>query len=221
MSTKIYYGLRLKNPEALVEMPQALNHLLDPIRTRLEIQVAYIYALEAWKKHSENPEEFPEPRWTSLLLDVSKKFDEAKESQIRNPFDGLEFSLTFLPTPGGQVLAMPFFQRNNYYDALLKTGWFEDFGYWDNTDQPEDVTDEQWLERRYLWEQALGKTWVPKRSGLTFEHEPMWPIFIEAPNWDPAVVAEVIAEAHGDREITPAVQRVIDWFTAGPKKGAL
>lgn len=45
-----------------------------------------------------------------------------------------------------------FKDKFNIYKKLLKRGYIEDFSYWDNTDQDEKVSEEEWEFRQEVWD---------------------------------------------------------------------
>ena len=42
-----------------------------------------------------------------------------------------------------------------------------DFRFWNNTDKPEDLTDQQWEKRALVWDAILSSSGVPAESMLT------------------------------------------------------
>lgn len=46
------------------------------------------------------------------------------------------------------------------------------FGYWNNTDPPEEVTEEEWALRRDIWNKVIGDRFYLCESGFLFEFEP-------------------------------------------------
>lgn len=50
---------------------------------------------------------------------------------------------------------------------LSKSYGVEYFGYWNNVDQDEDCTEEQWKERESLWDEALKENSIPAISGFS------------------------------------------------------
>jgi hypothetical protein len=42
-------------------------------------------------------------------------------------------------------------------------GWAEEYGYWNNTDKPDDITDEEWDKRSDTWDAVCLNDWDAKR----------------------------------------------------------
>lgn len=51
-------------------------------------------------------------------------------------------------------------------DEFVSKYCIEEYGYWNNTDPPEGVTDEEWAQREQDWNQALPGPGIPSRCGL-------------------------------------------------------
>lgn len=41
-----------------------------------------------------------------------------------------------------------------------------DYSYWNNVDAPNDVSEEEWQERREVWDEIFSKTCIPKYAGI-------------------------------------------------------
>lgn len=67
-------------------------------------------------------------------------------------YDPLSFEMRIMDI--GQpdyFLALPFTAFHAYSQALLDAGIFEDYAYWNNSDQPDTVSDEEWAQRKKDW----------------------------------------------------------------------
>ena len=176
MSTKIYYGLKTtKSAPSLLEMGEALEPFVRPVfEKRLHLLVALEWAEVVGKATMDGEtKDFKDISYYALIWDIEKKIDEASKSLQRDFIYGMDFSVTFLKGTSGRTLAWPCFQINEYYEALLKTGWFEEYGYWDNTDEPEGVSMRTWTARGKEWGKAMGSNYRAVDRGLTWEYKPM------------------------------------------------
>lgn len=84
----------------------------------------------------------------------------------RDPTVDFEFSISILPA-GTQVLGIIHTEVDAWRDLWFEQTEVEEFGYWDNTDRPDHVTEEAWAERGELWGRALSPTWVPANAGMS------------------------------------------------------
>jgi hypothetical protein len=138
---------------------------------RLRLLLAIAWEEEFKRLQKEGSDE--SPSIYKLLFDVDQKLTAAEAKPHRDYLYGTDFSLTFLKGTSGRTLAWPAFQMYDYYKALLDSGFFEEWGYWDNTDEPEDVIPRQWTARGKEWASAMGENFRPIEKGLTWEYKPM------------------------------------------------
>jgi hypothetical protein len=74
-----------------------------------------------------------------------------KRTQERDPEVDTEFKLCVYPLPQviyGSVLT----EHEAFYQMWRKLPGVLDWSYWNSTDKDEDVTDEEWEERRAFWD---------------------------------------------------------------------
>lgn len=99
-------------------------------------------------------------------------FNRLYDKEIREALkEMLSFDLCLFPLQGVGTLAIL------CSSLLLPHPWndlpeVEDYGYWDNTDLPEGVTEDEWEIRRQHWSKALrfddpAGNGIPSRSALT------------------------------------------------------
>jgi hypothetical protein len=178
VSTKIYYGLKLtKKAPALLDMGEALEPWVRPV---LEQRINLLLAV-TWAELKDEEKEYGA---FGLLWEVEKKITEAKNSLTRDYLYGVDFSISFLKGTSGRTLAWPCFQIQDYYRAILTTGWFEEWGYWDNTDKPEGVSGQAWAARGKEWEKAFGPNFRAVDRGLTWDYAPMLLMDFVPRKWD-------------------------------------
>lgn len=65
-----------------------------------------------------------------------------------------------------KILGMPYANHDVLYDLLTKRPEMQDYGYWNNTDKPKDVSDDEWEQRRKDWDDALVSVGIPKDNGM-------------------------------------------------------
>ena len=66
------------------------------------------------------------------------------------------------------------FRSDKYSKDIVQSSiWadmdIEEYGYWNNTDQPEELTENEWDERGIFWDEALGKSGIPSKNSLILE----------------------------------------------------
>jgi hypothetical protein len=107
---------------------------------------------------------------------LHKRIREAKASMERDPFYDLEAGMTCWYSE--VVDAYIGFTRGEFadkiLDILMRAKVAVSYGYWNNTDPEEGVSDEEWAQRKKAW-----KTVLDKRSRanfqFNFDFEHIWP----------------------------------------------
>lgn len=73
-------------------------------------------------------------------------------------FDHQQSEVCMLPHPDGGILVKLFGKNNNvteaFNDIAVKNGW-QDYHYQNQTDKPDDITDEEWQQRKSVWNQIF------------------------------------------------------------------
>jgi len=142
MSTKLYYGLiaQLKSHD-IKELQNKLLNLQSALKDHIQKSISEYFDLKKKKEVSR------------FLLDNSKRF--------------FPFSIGFwaLDRKEGLYLAYPFYPEDDIFffnKFIEKCDWLREYGYWDNSDMPEDMSNEEWNQRRIDWEEVI------KYDGRTF-----------------------------------------------------
>ena len=81
-----------------------------------------------------------------------------------NPLDH-KFDMEFL-WGEGKTLVLIYPPDNRYEELFAELLGVESYGFWDNADKPEELTDEEWKKRKEEWEKALDSFGSPKFAGL-------------------------------------------------------
>lgn len=94
---------------------------------------------------------------TALIYAAQYKWeDEQGKFSKRSTFeDPLRFSLVMGKTPQGKVLGYPYYGRNEYFSALLDMPQVQPYGYWNNSEQTDGITGEEWKMREAEWDSLL------------------------------------------------------------------
>lgn len=97
-----------------------------------------------------------------------------------------KFSVILYPSIEGDIYGYYFNHLNEYLPLL--NPFFDEYCYYDNTDQPEDLTEEEWYERGQRWDKM-----VPNRfsdTGLTYD-------IVSSSDLDPSIIRVKIKEILG------------------------
>lgn len=69
-------------------------------------------------------------------------------------------------------LVFPLITNNKIYEDLLLIEGFREYGYWDNVDKPEEISSDEWENRKKEWEEALDSNYITllvNKEELTIE----------------------------------------------------
>lgn len=172
MSIKLYDGLKVRESSmSLFEVVDTVQEAITPVfieeqKTLVAEEIAavvdYRHVLEEYQQQD-----------TNLFFAAKERWDKEQQRHAPNGalHDPLRFTIVFGQLADGTTLAYPYFLKASYMDALLATDIFDKYGYWNNTDRPDDVTEEQWDQRISDWESIL-------RDGR-MAHLPQWSLATE------------------------------------------
>lgn len=181
MSTKLYSGLRAHTPDPLA-LAQTIRQRLAPIAREAE-QVQYGEDLTtvwdlALTGNLDTATIPTDARVTTAARLHRINQDRADSSPGRNN-GPLDWEVTILPHDETSLLLLVHAANPQYYAELLESEEITEYGYWDNSDQPEGVTDEEWATRRRDWKEVLKPDWVPANHGVA----------VRASAWSPSARA--------------------------------
>ena len=167
MSTKIYNGC-LINVSTLKEYQDFITEMrehLHPIILNTVALQAVSRAVALIDHLAINAEDMRENTdrhfiWSGMQEYITE-FDTNKESiSMSHECSAVFFMLE------DKVLAIPYMENPNAFIFHDKVDFY---GYWNNTDQDEDCTDEEWVQRRDDWDAALTGAGVPVECGSVVE----------------------------------------------------
>ncbi len=105
----------------------------------------------------------------SLDFRLYKKIEELDKSKVWTFSDAdIMYQVTILPNmAGGNPLVMVFGNESReYIKMIIDAGIVKEYGYWDNSDYPDDVTDEEWAVRKKAWSGIFDN--APAEVGVGF-----------------------------------------------------
>lgn len=155
MSTKIYYGYKLKDIKTFDELELLRIKLVtDAKAAQQQIATTLIfhtslYMLDLYKVG------FDVPDINQGILNygyhkVSERLRKFKTESYKDPIYDLRFEVVFfLQDP---ILAIFIGDNKNMQSIFANNKSVEYYGYWNNVDPPEDVTDDEWDQRKKDWD---------------------------------------------------------------------
>lgn len=181
MSTKIYQGVKINVPK--------LQDVVDLVRTyrkkhwekdAKKLKIDFIQGLaSAWQNGNLVVTDGATPmmKFEMLWMEMCKL---TKNEGVRNRKVDTEFKLVIFPYKE-YFLGIVYTEQEKWFDKFLKMPNVHEFGYWNNTDPPDDVTEEEWDERARIWNEALCDHGhgVPAMEGFTIDiSDPSGPGFV-------------------------------------------
>ena len=193
MSTKIFNGYQIHLPSGtdLFDFVEQITKPLQETYQNLYTQRAILDAVVLWD-HAQRVTQGLEPDSDEVIDDsmVPVAIAEQRmwarqrrivETGLRDPAYDFGFNVTFLAgRDQNQVLtselyALIYTEQQNLVDVWETQTGVENYGYWDNTDKTEEVSELEWDTRREVWDQILGYN-KPVTKGLS------WSLVGEGPN---------------------------------------
>ena len=145
VSTKIYNGYVAKKTE--------IGYFLNTI-VSLRNEVDNL-AVDLMSKEIKNQIEkgFSED-WRSALKVMKEELKETEREGIRNPCSDFTLELSVLPLDGNLYILI-FTESEKLKQFIVDKLKLEYFGYWNNSDPIDGMTDREWEERGKLWHEAM------------------------------------------------------------------
>lgn len=165
MSIKIYNGLTLGDRE--LDIFEAANEV------RAVVEKKFFDKAEALLGDDPDVDKF------------SKKIDELHQKRVHTLDErDIGYDVSFMQGKTHTLVLVFGEMSNEYTDDLISSGVCTPYGYWDNTDPPSDVSDNEWAKRRAEWGNALlvrGAQFnaMPDEVGLFIHHPNSYSLLME------------------------------------------
>jgi hypothetical protein len=152
MSTKIYNGYKLEklSLDDLIIFCKGFQKDLINIRNKLMKEL-----------YGDNFD-------VQLFIKLLDRVASVKRTNTRDPLADFSASVCFLPNENN-ILAITYWNHTEYTKAWESEPIVDDYGYWDNTDQDERCTEEEWATRGVDWQKALPNYSAPSENGFVFD----------------------------------------------------
>ena len=161
MSTKIYQGFLVETDSAV-----ELLSLVDRFRPYIHRQGRKL--LDNFIRMCGGDEFNAWTKW----MDIRR---ETVEKGIRAPRVDTQFQLVFFPD-GKRFLGIAFTEHEQWFSQWLRQPLVQEYGYWDNTDKPENISELNWDARRNDWDRVVGCDPICTRGFAIDLHEVPGPL---------------------------------------------
>lgn len=179
MSTKLYDGILITEPlswKIIREIRENIEQTFEQLNRKLTIEYFNEeYARTILKTHSQaleiykNPDDKEEDH--GIYFNALQRFKKEESEFFKNKL--LCKVHLFEPVVGANSEKSPAYVINNnepeYLNNLLKLPYIKEYGYWNNTDKPDELTEEEWDERRSDWNEVLDRNFFFTGSGISID----------------------------------------------------
>lgn len=162
MSLTIYYGLKVLDDSLFFsELEQYRQQILEsysnkPLAKAMAISFFDQENLFETKKYIDPTSEF--------IKKYTIDFEKNKEVRLLPYSNEFDLTISYFPK---EKLIIPYFENNDHYNNLLNFSSLKEYGYWNNTDEPNDIPTKEWIMRSVDWRNATS----PKNYHTTYGYK--------------------------------------------------
>lgn len=182
MSTKIYSGAKIES-NILFYVEDTMRRMKEEMLVAVEADYRRVYArclCQMAYYLNGNPEtmilsgdidpaKYDGKTTTNLSFWLVRQFRELVNKNQSTAlisdtcFDvDFDFNVSLLPLPD-KTLLIPFGENVKCQKIFQK--YTQEYGYWNNCDKPDGISDEEWEQRRHDWDIVLPGIGVPRENG--------------------------------------------------------
>jgi hypothetical protein len=171
MSVKIHHGYRYTPPDGTTPDVFTLTNLLRDAITpaastarRKAVATAASRIIDGATRHGGNASPL-----VAAELELVREARDADRQGLRHPRSdfGCEVTMLHDEDDNTSVYLLLYTEQAGIRDAFEHIDGVTSYGYWNNSDQPDDVSDDDWQARRDTWERILGDD-TPGERGVTW-----------------------------------------------------
>lgn len=180
MSTKLYDGILITEPASwkiIREIRENIEQTFEQLNRKLTIEYFNEeYSQTILKKHCQDlgiykNSDNEENKDHGLYFNALQRYKKEKEDFFK---DKLLCKIhIFEPVAGANSEKTPAYVINNnepeYLSNLLELPYIKEYGYWNNTDKPDELTEEEWDERRSDWNEVLDRSFLFTGTGFSID----------------------------------------------------
>lgn len=173
MSTKIYNGYKIKNMKF-----SELNDFCMNIRQKIHEEAHKIVLKQIARECAEIVDNIFTKRFNQIPANYREKTEysvyyAARSISLERIEKNKTFTCSFVLYPHGRNILCTFHSRNENFESIFSsTEGVEEYGYWNNTDKPENISEKQWRKRQKDWDKVFtrnplkGCEYIPSLTGL-------------------------------------------------------
>lgn len=162
MSTNIHTGVKFKTG-SIFEIKEKLKQFKDdylvPEIEKDVFKLLVYQIVDAMDREKMGESGIILDRGDSLssqfVLDFTHRQAEIRRTKMRDPEVDFSFEVAILPhLESGELLGIVYSEKSKFFDKFLELDFVEPFPYWNSTDRPDELTDEEWEKRGEIWDEA-------------------------------------------------------------------
>lgn len=167
MSWKVYSGFKVQNASFEIvakmvdEFQEAIKPVIDEKLSKVLLRMA-VDAIDAAALSGSPAPSSPFGDAVSSYLDTA---EERNAKGLRFPGKDFGVSISLFPFEGA-VYGMTHAEDRDLENLWKSAPNVVDFAYWDNSDPPESVSEEEWAERSRVWSAIFEKESTPAKAGF-------------------------------------------------------
>ena len=233
MSTKIYGGFRITQPGATdfmglqallnelsakiteVARTETNKHVLRSAIDRFDqdsLRKAGLIKASETKEDGRDPDEDARGGYiTCAILRLLERTAKVEQTHQRDPSIDMECEVVLFPHESG-LYGIAYAENRAIENAFFASEGIERFAYWNNTDRPDDISDDDWVSRGRLWHELLPGSGVPAECGLSRKLSPVTVM---------PSVKEIVEFWHHHPNVTPSFADRIRTYAIGAVADAL
>lgn len=170
MSTKLFNGHEIVGHtlESFLPHLRTLQSTLEPLAQQRATEVVTLVAVNAHDRDLVGLETAKSRNFLSEAeFGLMERQRNIKVTQRRDPVADYEFTVCLFPVDG-RLLALTYTEQKAFKALWDVQDWRRDFAYWNNTDAPDDVSEQDWAERERLWDLVFKESRAPAELGYSF-----------------------------------------------------
>ena len=173
MSLKIYNGIKFKSnnlPEIVGQLYAIKEQAKKNSNNNLMNDGGRIVHLMVKNKIIDNFEDIFTKEFTSDdYWNVDRLITESLDSRWRDRMEpNFNFNVCVIPWTDGNVYGI-YYDDDIEENRALLNDIADEYHYQNQTDQPDDIDDEEWSERRDVWNEIFDKYCSPNDAGFIYE----------------------------------------------------
>lgn len=186
MSTKIFNTFKLKKENLTIHelflISDIIREVLKEKQREIILDMAYKTTCNFLDKKIYKKENILEDEKIKNILEynlplyvyekLQRKYNKVKHNLTRTPEDIYDFSVSVCFFEYNNNIYLKLFcgyYEKDFMNSLKELDILEEYDYWNNTDKPDNISNEEWKERALVWENIFKKSSIPNEVALNLD----------------------------------------------------